>query len=101
MSNAVLNVSFWDAVLLDFCYFHKQESLSEHNIPPMAIDASRRLVTVQRQLLQRVQPLLTDRESLFQTCQPVSSRLAEKLLLSSYKFHSGFGCSDPVQVGII
>uniref|UniRef100_A0A3P9IZJ1 Adenylate kinase 9 n=1 Tax=Oryzias latipes TaxID=8090 RepID=A0A3P9IZJ1_ORYLA len=74
------------------------ESLSEHNIPQMAIDASRRLVTVQRQLLQRVQPLLTDRESLFQTCQPVSSRLAEKLLLSSYKFHSGFGCSDPVQL---
>ncbi|XP_024146530.1 adenylate kinase 9 isoform X1 [Oryzias melastigma] len=74
------------------------ESLSEHSIPQLAIDASRKLVTVLRQLQRRVQPLLTDRESLFQTCQPISSRLAKKLLLSSYKFPSGFGCSDPVQL---
>ncbi|KAL7388763.1 hypothetical protein ABVT39_020280 [Epinephelus coioides] len=73
------------------------ELLSEQNIPKVSISASRKLRSVQHQLLQKIQPLLTNRESLFQQCQPISYRLAHMLLLSSYKLHSAFGCWDPVQ----
>ncbi|XP_041832401.1 adenylate kinase 9 isoform X1 [Melanotaenia boesemani] len=73
------------------------ELLSEHNIPKLEVSASRKPQIIQNQLLQKVQPLLTNRESLFQTCQPITCSLAHKLLLSSYKFHSTFGFRDPVQ----
>ncbi|XP_008299656.1 adenylate kinase 9 [Stegastes partitus] len=73
------------------------ELLIEQNIPKLAINATRKLKIVQNQLLQRIQPLLTNRESIFQTCQPISYRLANKLLLSSYKLHSAFGCCDPIK----
>nr|XP_040016288.1 adenylate kinase 9 isoform X3 [Gasterosteus aculeatus aculeatus] len=72
------------------------ELLGELNIPTVSISASRRLAIVQRQLLQKIQPLLTNRESLFQSCQPISYSLAHQLLLSSYKLHSAFGCWDPI-----
>ncbi|XP_070781653.1 adenylate kinase 9 [Enoplosus armatus] len=71
--------------------------LSEQNIPKVSISASRHLRIVQRQLLQKIQPLLTNRESLFQKCQPISCSLAHKLLLSTYKLHSAFGCWDPIK----
>lgn len=83
------------------CSFYHQELLSEHNIPKMVISASRKLQLIQHHLLQNIQPLLTNRESLFQTCQPISYSLAQKLLFSTYKLHSAFGCWDPIQVGII
>ncbi|KAM6915133.1 LOW QUALITY PROTEIN: adenylate kinase 9 [Xenentodon cancila] len=73
------------------------ELLSEHNIPTLAINASRKLQIIQLQLLQKIQPLLTNRESLFQSCQPISYSLAHKLLYSTYKLHSAFGCWDPIQ----
>ncbi|XP_034555304.1 adenylate kinase 9 isoform X2 [Notolabrus celidotus] len=72
------------------------ELLSEHNIPRVSVGASRKIRIVQNQLLQKIQPLLTNRESLFKQCQPISHSLAEKLLLSSYKLHSSFGLGDPV-----
>lgn len=90
-----------------YCTLHKpvysfchQEQLSELNIPKMSIDASRKIRTVQRQLLNKIQPLVTNRESLLQKCQPISYSLAQKLLFSSYKLHSAFGCWDPIKVGI-
>ncbi|XP_037607172.1 adenylate kinase 9 [Sebastes umbrosus] len=73
------------------------ELLSELNISKVLIGASRKPRIVRHGLLQKIQPLLTDRESLFQKCQPISYNLAHKLLLSSYKVHSGFGCWDPIQ----
>ncbi|KAM9339254.1 adenylate kinase 9 [Symphorus nematophorus] len=73
------------------------ELLSEQNIPKISISASRKLRIVQHQLLKKIQPLLTNRESLFQKCQPISYSLAQKLLLSSYKFYSAFGCWDPIK----
>ncbi|XP_050927825.1 LOW QUALITY PROTEIN: adenylate kinase 9 [Lates calcarifer] len=73
------------------------ELLSEQNIPSISISAARRLRIVRHQLLQKIQPLLTNRESLFQQCQPISYSLAQKLLLSSYKLHSAFGCWDPIK----
>ncbi|XP_038592648.1 adenylate kinase 9 isoform X2 [Micropterus salmoides] len=73
------------------------ELLSEQNIPKVSINASRKLRIVQHQLLHKIQPLLNNRESLFQKCQPISYSLAHKLLLSSYKRHSAFGCSDPIK----
>ncbi|XP_075315081.1 adenylate kinase 9 [Odontesthes bonariensis] len=73
------------------------ELLSEHKILKLVINTSRKLQIIRNQLLQKIQPLWTNRESLFQTCQPISYSLAHKLLLSSYKFHSAFGCWDPIQ----
>ncbi|XP_069370668.1 adenylate kinase 9 [Paralichthys olivaceus] len=73
------------------------ELLSEQNIPSISISASRKPRIVRNQLLQKLQPLLTNRESLFQTCQPISSSLAQRLLLFSYKVHSAFGCLDPIK----
>lgn len=78
-----------------------QEHLSEKNIPKMTINTSQRLRVVQRQLIQEIQPLVTNRESLFHKSHPISRTLAKNLLLSSYKHHSGFGCWDPVEVRII
>lgn len=82
-----------------FC-FH-QERLSQHNIPQIKINSSQRVCVVQRQLIQHIKPLVSDRESLFHKCQTISYPLAQRLLLSSYKLHSGFGCWDPVEVSII
>ncbi|XP_054474711.1 adenylate kinase 9 [Anoplopoma fimbria] len=73
------------------------ELLSELNISKVSISASRKPRIVQNQLLQKIQPLLTNRESLIQRCQPISYSLAHKLLLSSYKLHSAFGCWDPIK----
>ncbi|XP_030261487.1 adenylate kinase 9 isoform X1 [Sparus aurata] len=73
------------------------ELLSEQNIPNMSISASRKPRIVQQQMLQKIQPLLTNRESIFQKCYPISYSLANKLLLSSYKLHSAFGCWDPIK----
>ncbi|XP_044026265.1 adenylate kinase 9 isoform X2 [Siniperca chuatsi] len=73
------------------------ELLSEQKIPKVSISASRKLRIVQHQLLQKILPLLTNRESLFQKCQPISYSLAHQLLLSSYKLHSAFGCWDPIK----
>ncbi|KAM4713125.1 adenylate kinase 9 [Anableps anableps] len=77
--------------------FAVTELLSENEIPKLAFDASQKLKLIQYYLLQKIQPLVDNRESLFQTCQPISYKLAERLLLSSYKLHSAFGCWDPVQ----
>ncbi|KAI3363735.1 hypothetical protein L3Q82_001351 [Scortum barcoo] len=75
----------------------KNELLGEKNIPKVSITASRKLRFVQHQLLQKIQPMLTNRESLFQKCRPISYSLAHKLLLSSYKLHSAFGSCDPIK----
>ncbi|CAJ1078426.1 adenylate kinase 9 isoform X4 [Xyrichtys novacula] len=71
--------------------------LSEKNIPKVSVAVSHKTRMVQYQLLQKIQPLVTNRESLFQKCQPISHNLAQKLLLSSYKLHSAFGLGDPVE----
>ncbi|XP_073349311.1 adenylate kinase 9 [Pagrus major] len=73
------------------------ELLSEQKIPNVSISASRKPRIVQHQMLQKIQPLLTNRESLFQKCHPISYSLANKLLLPSYKLHSAFGCWDPIK----
>ncbi|XP_037100184.1 adenylate kinase 9 isoform X2 [Syngnathus acus] len=73
------------------------EVLSELKIPRISINASRKTPVVRRQLLLKVEPLQLNRESLFQKCQAVSYSLAQLLLLYSYKFHSAFGCTDPVK----
>uniref|UniRef100_A0A1A8JC18 Adenylate kinase domain containing 1 n=1 Tax=Nothobranchius kuhntae TaxID=321403 RepID=A0A1A8JC18_NOTKU len=74
------------------------ELLSGYNVPTLEISASRQHETPQHLLLQGIQPLLVNRESLFQTCQPISVSLAHKLLLSCYKYHSAFGFWDPIQL---
>ncbi|XP_060948026.1 adenylate kinase 9-like [Limanda limanda] len=73
------------------------ELLSEQNIPSISISASRKPRFVRNQLLQKLQPLLVNRQSLFQTCQAITYTLAPRLLLFSYKLHSAFGCLDPIK----
>ncbi|XP_077409567.1 adenylate kinase 9 isoform X2 [Vanacampus margaritifer] len=73
------------------------EVLSELKIPRISINASRKTPVVRRQLLLKVEPLQANRESLFQKCQAISYNLAQLLLLYSFKFHSAFGCLDPVK----
>ncbi|XP_077367067.1 adenylate kinase 9 isoform X2 [Festucalex cinctus] len=73
------------------------EVLSELKIPRISINASRKTPVVRRQLLLKVEPLQANRESLFQKCQAISYKLAQLLLLYSFKFHSAFGCLDPVK----
>uniref|UniRef100_A0A1A8NH94 Adenylate kinase domain containing 1 n=1 Tax=Nothobranchius rachovii TaxID=451742 RepID=A0A1A8NH94_9TELE len=75
--------------------------LSGYKVPTLEISASRQHETPQHLLLQGIQPLLVNRESLFQTCQPISVSLAHKLLLSCYKYHSAFGCWDPIQAKLM
>ncbi|KAK7907798.1 hypothetical protein WMY93_016410 [Mugilogobius chulae] len=74
------------------------ELLGEQNIPTMSINAGGKLKKVRHQLLNHVTPLLTNRESLFQKCQPISCPQAHKLLSSSYKYYSAFGFWDPIQL---
>uniref|UniRef100_I3K723 Adenylate kinase 9 n=1 Tax=Oreochromis niloticus TaxID=8128 RepID=I3K723_ORENI len=64
----------------------------------MGINASHKLRIVQCQLLKKIKPLLTNRESLFQKCHPIPYSLAYKLLLSSFKFFSAFGFLDPIKL---
>ncbi|XP_055005398.1 adenylate kinase 9 isoform X2 [Boleophthalmus pectinirostris] len=74
------------------------ELLSEQNIPIISINAGGKPKKARHQLLNHVQPLLNNRESLFQKCQPVTCLQAHKLLSSSYKYCSAFGFWDPVQL---
>ncbi|XP_072307858.1 adenylate kinase 9-like [Eucyclogobius newberryi] len=72
--------------------------LGEQNITTMTVDAGGKLKKVRRQLLNHVQPFLTNRESLFLKCQPISCPQAQKLLSSSYKYYSAFKLWDPIQL---
>ncbi|XP_028996681.1 adenylate kinase 9 [Betta splendens] len=71
--------------------------LTEQDVPKVSINASRKPRIARYQLLRKIQPLLSNRASLFQRCQPVPCGLARKLLASSFKLHGAFGCWDPVK----
>lgn len=64
----------------------------------MLINASRKLGTMKKQLLQKTVALQRDREALLLKSQSITYSLAQMLLMSSYKFYSAFGCWDPVKV---
>ncbi|XP_043075584.1 adenylate kinase 9 [Puntigrus tetrazona] len=71
--------------------------LTDNQIPRLVISAGRPPRIVRYQLLQAIEPLIVNRESLFQMCQPISYSLARRLLYRSYKYPSAFGCWDPVK----
>ncbi|XP_066533319.1 adenylate kinase 9 [Hoplias malabaricus] len=73
------------------------ELIAELQIPRLIINAGRKPHIVRYQLLQKVQPLVENREALFQQCRLINYGVARKLLHSSYKFYSTFGCWDPVR----
>ncbi|KAL7872074.1 hypothetical protein SRHO_G00070570 [Serrasalmus rhombeus] len=73
------------------------ELLAELQIPRLTVNAGRKPHIVHYQLQQKVQPLVENREALFQQCRPINYGVARKLLHSSYKFYSAFGCWDPVR----
>ncbi|XP_067273783.1 adenylate kinase 9 [Pseudorasbora parva] len=71
--------------------------LTENQIPRLVISAGSLPRIVRYQLLQGIKPLVVNRESLFQTCQPISHSHARRLLYCSFKYPSAFGCWDPVK----
>ncbi|XP_030626692.1 adenylate kinase 9 [Chanos chanos] len=71
--------------------------LADNQIPRLTIAASRKARIVHYQLMQKVKPLLENRESLFMSCLPINFSLARKLLYYSYKYNSAFGRWDPVK----
>ncbi|XP_014892275.1 adenylate kinase 9 isoform X1 [Poecilia latipinna] len=73
------------------------ELISENDIPKLEFNASQKLEKIQNRMLHKINPMITNRESLFLSCQQISYRLAESLLLYSYKLNSAFDCADPVQ----
>ncbi|KAG7316817.1 hypothetical protein KOW79_020358 [Hemibagrus wyckioides] len=73
------------------------ELLAEHRIPQLTVSAGRKHHLVRAQLLKQVKPLVENREALFQRCQPINYATAQKLLHSSHKYYSAFGCWDPIR----
>uniref|UniRef100_A0A8C1UAR6 Adenylate kinase 9 n=1 Tax=Cyprinus carpio TaxID=7962 RepID=A0A8C1UAR6_CYPCA len=71
--------------------------LTDNQIPHLVISAGRPPRIVRYQLLQGIKPLMVNRESLFQMCQPISYSLARRLLYRSFKYPSAYGCWDPVK----
>ncbi|KAK3516708.1 hypothetical protein QTP70_022501 [Hemibagrus guttatus] len=73
------------------------ELLAEHRVPQLTVSSGRKPHIVRAQLLKQVKPLVENREALFQRCHPISYATAQKLLHSSYKHYSAFGCWDPIR----
>ncbi|XP_043962483.1 adenylate kinase 9 isoform X2 [Gambusia affinis] len=73
------------------------ELLNENDIPKLEVNTSQKLRKIQDLMLHKIKPMITNRESLFLSCQPISYKLGHNLLLHSYKINSAFGCADPVQ----
>ncbi|XP_036406140.1 adenylate kinase 9 [Megalops cyprinoides] len=71
--------------------------LADHQIPRISVSAGRKPHVVSYQMRQKLRALVDDREALFEKCQPLSASLARKLLHLNYKYHSAFGCWDPVR----
>ena len=80
------------------CVCLSQDQLADYQIPRIEVSVGKKLRIVRYQLLQKVRPLLLNRESLFLRGQPISTSLAQKLLHNNYKNHSAFGFWDPVRV---
>ncbi|MGH0164644.1 UNVERIFIED_CONTAM: hypothetical protein FKN15_057830 [Acipenser sinensis] len=75
-----------------------QELLLENHIPKITVRAERMSHIVRFQLFEKLKPMVENREAIFEKCYPLSFSLARKLLHSSYKITSGFGCWDPVKL---
>ncbi|XP_063079133.1 adenylate kinase 9 isoform X2 [Engraulis encrasicolus] len=74
------------------------DQLADRLVPRIVMAAGANERIVRYRLLQRVRPLLENREALFLRAQPVSSTLALKLIHNSYRFSSAFGRWDPVLI---
>ncbi|XP_062407393.1 adenylate kinase 9 [Sardina pilchardus] len=73
------------------------DQLADIQIPRITVNAGRKPRIVRYQLLQKAQPLLLNREALFLRGQPISTSLANNLLLNCYRYSSTFGRWDPVK----
>ncbi|CAK6446699.1 unnamed protein product [Pipistrellus nathusii] len=75
-----------------------QDEFEKCLIPQFLINGTRKIHIVQYLLNKRLKPLVENRESIFEKCYPISSRLAQKLLSFTYKYISTFGYLDPVKL---
>lgn len=98
---SILNINVYCILYVLFLqpFLHLfQELLLENHIPKITVRAERMSHIVRFQLFEKLKPLVENREAIFEKCYPLSFSLARKLLHSSYKITSGFGCWDPVKV---
>ncbi|XP_059501210.1 adenylate kinase 9 isoform X2 [Stegostoma tigrinum] len=75
-----------------------RDQLRESLIPCIVIEGTRKPHIVYYKLNQKVEPLVINRDSLFEKCFPVNIRLARKILGNSYKLLSSFGLWDVVEL---
>nr|KAF6362491.1 adenylate kinase 9 [Pipistrellus kuhlii] len=75
-----------------------QDEFEKYLIPQFLINGTRKIHIVQYLLNKKLKPLVENRESIFEKCYPISSRLAQKLLSFTYKYISTFGYWDPVKL---
>ncbi|KAM9002916.1 adenylate kinase 9 [Sarcophilus harrisii] len=75
-----------------------QEELEKLLIPFISILGGRKLHIVQYLLHKSLQPLVENRQSIFEKCYPIPLSLAQKMLNLTYKFPSSFGQWDPVKL---
>ncbi|XP_043531266.1 adenylate kinase 9 [Chiloscyllium plagiosum] len=75
-----------------------RDQLRESLIPCIVIDGKRKPHIVRYKLNQKVEPLVINRDSLFEKCFPVNIRLVRKILANSYKLLSSFGLWDVVEL---
>ncbi len=75
-----------------------QEVFEEFLIPNVDVEAGRKPKIVQFVIEKNLKPVVENRDSLFDRCQPIPPSLAKKILTQGYKQFSRFGKWCPVQV---
>ncbi|XP_077758932.1 adenylate kinase 9 isoform X1 [Canis aureus] len=75
-----------------------QDELEKLLIPVILINGARKIHIVRYSMHLKLQPLVENRESIFEKCYPIASHLAQKMLSYTYKYISAFGYWDPVKL---
>ena len=75
-----------------------QETLEEISIPRGEINGGRKPHIVEYCIKKLLKPVVDFRESLFDRCFAIDAYLANKMLITGYKFPSRFGRWCPVKV---
>ncbi|XP_032194721.1 adenylate kinase 9 isoform X1 [Mustela erminea] len=75
-----------------------QDEFEKLLIPIILINGARKIHIVQYNMNTKLQPLVENRESIFEKCYPITSHLAQKMLSYTYKYISAFGYWDPVKL---
>lgn len=97
LSAIIKNLIVFIILIFNF-FFINQEELEKWLIPLIEINGGRKPRIVRYQIYSKLNSLMENRGSIFEKCYPISFPLAQKMVISSYKFPSSFGQWDPVKV---